>query len=290
MSYPILEKNKQIVLDWNKGNFTKAVEQAKAQMSDILFINEVFETIQCEWKSMWMPVVFIRTYGCNLKCWFANPDGTKGCDTPYTWKLSATEESDKNKYTPEMLVEEILQYPSHWHWVVTWGEPLLQGKKFIKVFEEYKKRTGSYPYVEFETNGTVIPSDELDTYVWHYNVSLKLENSNATESTGYTKEDEEYNWNTKERRVKSDAVKYFTNSNKSYFKFVVDRNLSSLPEIKELQKEYSIPNSKVWVMPEWNSPDDINKASLPLIEVCKKEGYRFSTRLHILVWWFLRGV
>lgn len=297
MTYPKLTQNKEIIdiFNWHASSiilekYKDKIESLNNQMKDSILLCEVFDTIQGEWLSIGKPVIFIRTYGCNLKCGFANPDGIKGCDTPYTWKTSATQESDKNRYTPEMLVDEILQYPNHRHWVITWGEPLLQGDKFIKVFEEYKSRIGIYPYIEFETNGTIVPSKALDKYVGHYSVSIKLENSNATEKTGYTQEDEEYNWNTRERRIKEAGMKFFTTSPKAYFKFVVDRYLSSLQEIKELQAEFDIPNEKIWVMPEGNSLKDINAASLPLIEVCKSEGYRFSTRLHIMIWGCLRGV
>lgn len=161
------------------------------------------------------------------------------------------------------------------------------------MFEEYKSRTGTYPHVEFETNGTMIPSDRLDQFIQehgHYNVSTKLENSNATEATGYTPDEEEYNWNTRERRIKPLAMKFFTENKKAYFKFVIDSKLHALKEVKGLQTEFNIPNNKVWIMPEGMSPEDINAGALPLIEVCKAEGYRFSTRLHILVWGYLRGV
>lgn len=280
MSLPKLKENKEK---------QSKIDFFKKQMWRVLLINEVFDTIQCEGKSMWNPVVFIRTYGCNLRCGFANPTWERGCDTPYTWKPSETKESDKNKYTPEMLVKEILQYNSHNHWVITGGEPLLQGNKFIEVIEEYKKETGNYPYIEIETNWTIIPSKELDKYIWHYNVSVKLENSNATEKTGYTPDEMEYNWNTKERRIKEDAINFFNNSEKSYFKFVIDKKLEVLEEIKELQKEFNIKNEKVWLMPEGNSPEDINENSDPLIEICKKEWYKFTTRLHILIWGYERG-
>lgn len=294
MALPNLKDNKAIQLLLQKKQeseqYRKVLDEMKSNMREVLIINEVFSTVQCEGKSMGMPTIFIRTYGCNLRCGFANPDGTRGCDTPYTWLPSATTADDVNRYTPSMLVDEIMQYPVHNHWVLTGWEPLLQGDKFIPVCEEYKKRTGEYPYVEFETNGTVIPSEALQPYVGHYNVSLKLENSNATEKTGYHKDEYEYNWNTEKRRVIEKPVQWFTAEPKAYFKFVIDRNLEVLEEVKGLQKRFNIPNTKVWLMPEGNSEEDIRASSCDIVEVCKEEGYRFSTRLHILLWGFRRWV
>ncbi len=296
MSFPLDQTNKEITFALNGDvalaeKHKIAIARVKEKMSSVLLINEVFHTIQGEGKSMGHPVVFIRTYGCNLRCGFANKTGgAKGCDTPYTWDPSATEVSDKNRYTPEMLIEEISLYASHNHWVVSGGEPLLQGAKFIGAIKAYKEKFGEYPFVEFETNGTVIPAEGLDQYVGQYNVSLKLENSNATEATGYEPSEYAYNWNTRERRVKPDAVKYWINNPKAYFKFVIDREYTALEEVKSLQKEFDIPNDKVWLMPEGVSPEQILDETDHLIEVCKNEGYKFTTRLHILTWGYKRGV
>lgn len=296
MSLPNFRKNKEIqeVLN-NKANLSSIakyedkIKEIKEKLSDVIVCNEVFETIQCEWKKTGHPVVFIRTYWCNLRCSFAN----WGCDTPYTWDPKYTVEDDLNKYLPDMLVDEIMQYNSHNHWVITWGEPLLQQKKFIKVFEEYKNRTGNYPYVEVETNWTVVPLPEFDKYIGHYNVSTKLENSNATEKTGYIDNEENkfrYNWNSKAKRIKKESMNWFNECEKAYFKFVVDSNHEVLEEIESLQKEFNIPNSKVWLMPEWNTPEDMNENSLKLVEKVIEKGYKFTTRLHIVLWGTKRGV
>lgn len=301
MPFPSYPENNSIVTEYNNlkknkdhiipiKNIADKVQEIKSKASEVLLVCELFKAIQGEWKSMGTPCTFIRTYGCNLKCGFANPDGTPGCDTPYTWKKSATEESDMNRYLPGMLVNELAQYPNHNHWVISGGEPMMQQRKFIPSIEAYKERFGEYPYIEIETNGTIKPIPEFDKYVGHYNVSVKLENSNATKERGFKETDEEYNFNTPERRLKPEAIQYFTESDKAYFKFVVDRNLSVLSEIEELQKTYNIPSNKITLMPEGNSQEDINKGSLPLVEVCEQKGYKFSTRLHILLFGAKRGV
>lgn len=298
MSYPKNIRNKAIIQINNgedvwsllyekyKDDALKVKETARTN----LFINEVFPAIQGEGYSMWCPVVFVRTYGCNLRCGFKNPDGTKGCDTPYTWKPSETMIDDKNMYTPEMLVDEIMMYPSHKHWVISWWEPLLQQDKLIEVIKVYRERNGFYPYVEVETNGTVIPSKEFAQLVNHFNVSVKLENSNATEETWYSKEDYEYWFNTEERRIKEAAILDFSSRSNAYFKFVVDRELKVLKEIEGIKERFGIDNWNIMLMPEWNSPEDMNASSENIINYCIEKGYRFSTRLHILVYWYRRWV
>lgn len=299
MSYPTHKENLEIIRVLNlkedhdqvpNSPIHKKVEDLKSRMREVLFLNEVFPAIQGEGPNTGKPVTFIRTYGCNLKCWFANPDGTPGCDTPYTWKKSATTESDLNKYTPEMLIDELSQYPNHNHWVVSGGEPMLQQKKFIKVIELYKEKYGNYPYIEMETNGTIIPDPEFDKYIWHYNVSVKLENSNATIERGFKPEDEEFNFNTPERRLKEDALNFFSKSEKSFFKFVVDRDQTVIPEIQDLVKEYNVPGNRVLLMPEGNSLDDMIAGSESLANTCQELGYRFSLRVHIVIYGFKRGV
>lgn len=42
-----------------------------------MLISEIFYSIQAEARHTGVPTVFIRTYGCNLKCNF--------CDSKYTW-------------------------------------------------------------------------------------------------------------------------------------------------------------------------------------------------------------
>src|SRR5437763_4091832 len=74
-------------------------------------IAELFYSIQGEGRLTGVPSAFVRTSGCNLRCWF--------CDTPYT---SWTSEGE------DVAVAEVLArlevFPTR-HAVVTGGEPLI---------------------------------------------------------------------------------------------------------------------------------------------------------------------
>ena len=79
-----------------------------------MWISEVFGSIQGEGLYSGTPSAFVRTSGCNLRCWF--------CDTPETsWRPRGTHREW------ETLVEDVeaLGCP---HVVVTGGEPMLQKK------------------------------------------------------------------------------------------------------------------------------------------------------------------
>ena len=75
-------------------------------------ISEIFHSVQGEGRYSGEPSVFVRTSGCNLRCWF--------CDTPYT---SWNPEGENRSW--DSIVEDVLQYDCT-HVVITGGEPMLQ--------------------------------------------------------------------------------------------------------------------------------------------------------------------
>lgn len=74
-------------------------------------IAEIYRSIQGEGLLTGVPSVFVRTSGCNLRCWF--------CDTPYTsWRPEGR----------DMAIDEIVAQVEEWdarHVVITGGEPML---------------------------------------------------------------------------------------------------------------------------------------------------------------------
>ena len=76
-----------------------------------MLIAEVFHSIQGEGRLAGVPSVFVRTSGCNLRCWF--------CDTPYTsWRPEGEQRS------LDQLIEEVANFDCE-HVVITGGEPML---------------------------------------------------------------------------------------------------------------------------------------------------------------------
>ncbi|MCX5700089.1 MAG: 7-carboxy-7-deazaguanine synthase QueE [Candidatus Omnitrophica bacterium] len=99
-------------------------------------ISEVFDSIQGEGLYMGEKQIFVRFYGCNLKCKF--------CDT----KLNSFME-----YEPDELFNEIMMYRDKYHSIsFTGGEPLLQSH-FLKEILELTHKNDHINYLE--TNGTL---------------------------------------------------------------------------------------------------------------------------------------
>lgn len=99
-------------------------------------IAEVFDSIQGEGLYLGEEQVFVRFFGCNLKCRF--------CDTKIDSFL---------EYDPEELFNELKMYRRDYHSIsFTGGEPLLQ-KDFLKEILKltYKDNLKNY----LETNGTL---------------------------------------------------------------------------------------------------------------------------------------
>ena len=137
---------------------------------------EIFHTIQGEGRSTGLPCIFLRLSQCNLHCHW--------CDTDYTWNWEGTPFSHEKDGTPgyqkfrkkdmiiECSTEETADFIKTYdcpNLVVTGGEPLMQQKELTGLLE-LLKTSGNIRHVEIETNGTYIPSEELDVWVDQYNV------------------------------------------------------------------------------------------------------------------------
>jgi len=122
-------------------------------------IAEVFDSIQGEGLYLGEKQIFVRFYGCNLRC--------KYCDTP---------QESFMEYTPVELFEELNLYRDKYHSVAfTGGEPLLQGA-FLK---ELLKLTAKNNYKNYlETNGVLYEElKSLIDYVDIIAMDLKLPSS-----------------------------------------------------------------------------------------------------------------
>lgn len=231
---------------------------------------ELFHTLQGEGPSIGAPAVFLRLSRCNLHCVW--------CDTPYTWNWEKTpwKHHDDRKFSkaeqileisPEDLAPKITAYQFN-RLVITGGEPLLQQNELIDLLRLFK----DIPHLEIETNGTQTPSSGLDALITAYNVSPKLSNSGMEESL----------------RWKNESLKFFAGSEKAVFKFVVVSE-PDIAELQTLQERYNIPADRIFLMPEGRSPIEMQQKSHWLADLCRDQGYRYTPRLHVLLWGDERG-
>ncbi len=210
---------------------------------------------------------FLRLGGCNLSCHW--------CDTPYTWDWKGV--SDEGRaYDPRVeltsrkpadVLHDLLAMDVDLV-VISGGEPLKQQRRILPLVRELRNRGIS---VEVETNGTVVPDDELIDLGIRFNVSPKLSHAGDPEH----------------RRIKPDALRKLATTPAVAFKFVC-RSHDDLDEVAELTQNLGI--GPVWIMPEGKNVTDISRHLGDLSDEVVRRNWNLSTRLHVLAWGEKRGV
>jgi len=238
---------------------------------------EIFASVQGEGRNLGQFSVFVRVSLCNLHCIW--------CDTDYTWnwidtKFPHVRDSDpsyskykKNDQIVELstdVIATMVRSLRAKNVVLTGGEPLLQQDDFVTLMRTLRMNDQDYRF-EVETNATVIPSTDFDSEVDQYNVSPKLANSGNDRI-----------------RLRTEAIDFFANSHKAWFKFVCG-SLADIDEVSQIVSTHSIKSNRVFLMPEGTTSDTIRTTSALLIDRCIELGYNFSDRLHVHLFRNKRG-
>ena len=267
-------------------------------------------TCQGEGKLMGMPCIFIRLSGCNLRCMWLTENGTGSpCDTPYS---SYT--AERNITTPEDIVALINANNADKHIryiVVSGGEPTIQAEPLAHLLMLLQK--DGY-HTTIETNGTIY-DEEVSKYTNLVSMSPKLFNSvpTADKFTGQEVTNLNLNYNRKweqthnKKRINIDSIQQYIDdcyrvnfgdsskrhkkTNKDFqLKFVVSTQ-ADLDEILEIQEHLNLPDSfDITLMPEGYFAEDVMEKSKWVIEKCIQHGFRFTTRLHTLIFGTSRGI
>ena len=240
---------------------------------------EIFHTLQGEGPSAGLPAVFIRASRCNLHCVWCDTDHTWNFEgTPWPHEKDATPGYAKHRkseatieLTPAAAADLILSYHCP-RVVITGGEPLLQENDFLEMITHIRAHQSDCVF-EVETNGTRTPSPAFAEAVDQFNVSPKLSNSGVKPSL----------------RLVPDTLRFFANSPKAWFKFVIAAK-ADLDEVLALQNEFSIPASRILLMPEGRTAAELDTTAADIAELCRTHGFRFCDRLHIRLWGDKRGV
>ena len=88
----------------------------------------------------------------------------------------------------------------------------------------------------------------------------------------------------KERRYKPEVVKWHVTNHRSIFKFVIENKADANEAIKEYIKPFNISQSRVYLMSQASSRQELIERDKLVVELAKEYGFNFSPRLQIYIW------
>ncbi len=216
-------------------------------------IAETFFSIQGEGATAGLPAVFVRLQGCSVGC--------QWCDTKYSWDPAHGREVEL-----DALLGEVAAHPCR-RVVITGGEPL-ESALCVPLLEALYAR--GYD-VEVETSGTLLPPTSANSTV-QWNVSVKLASAGVLEA----------------RRINAGAIRAFLERD-AWWKFVVADEMD-LAEVLDLAARFGLPSQRILLQPQAVRREEVLARSPWLIAACQRHGFRYSPRLHVLLWGARRGV
>jgi len=227
-------------------------------------LSETFLSIQGEGSSVGKLSVFLRLGACNLDC---GANGGKWiCDTVDVWKKHK-QITFKNLLKIWRSNGSLDAFNNGARLIITGGEPLLWQKE-IEELDKFLIQNGWRPFIEIETNGTILPSNYLCYRVDQWNVSPKLANSGHE----------------KNKTIKSKVLSFFANHPYSIFKFVITHK-KDWKEIKNnYLNQYKIKKEKIFLMPGCQTKEEMQNVEIETVELAINENVNYSPRLHIQIW------
>jgi len=223
-------------------------------------VAEIFYSLQGEGKLSGVPCAFLRLAGCNLRCGY--------CDSPY-----ARRAEDGRAMTVEQLLEKLLAYPTKYV-VITGGEPLLADE----LDELCAQLRSAGRHLTLETAATVDHVVAVDLA----SISPKLSNSRPTDRSGVEEHES--------RRLNIPVIRAYVDQASRdgtgcQLKFVLEKP-ADIEQVEDLldQLDRKCPPGDVLLMPQALNRRQLARRSAWLAELCKEHGYRFSSRLQILLY------
>ncbi|MEM7558125.1 MAG: 7-carboxy-7-deazaguanine synthase QueE [Planctomycetota bacterium] len=226
-----------------------------------LRICEIYESLQGEGLLVGTPSVFVRTSGCNLRCWF--------CDTPFaSWK-------PEGEFLAVAEIDERCQSFAAQHYVLTGGEPMIfsQLPELTEILRERQI------HITIETAGTVYQPVQCDLM----SISPKLSGSAPRDASPKWQEAHE------RRREQLDVVARLIHEYPYQLKFVVDTQADAdevLDYLLRLESKLgqALDRERLLIMPQGTTTPELEQHAEWLIPWCKQQDLRFCPRSHIT--WF----
>jgi 7-carboxy-7-deazaguanine synthase len=225
-------------------------------------VAEIFYSIQGEGRLAGVPSVFVRTTGCPLRCWW--------CDSPFTsWQPEG-----ETLGLAEVL-RRVAEYPAR-HVVVTGGEPLIAAG----IEELCAGLRGQGLHVTVETAAVVFKPVACDLA----SLSPKL-----SSSVPWEREGGRFALRHDRLRLRLDVIRAFLAHSDYQLKFVMDRPADVAEVLALLDELPEADRSRVLLMPQGVTPEEIAERRGWIAEACKQHGFRFGPRLHIDLYGNRRG-
>jgi 7-carboxy-7-deazaguanine synthase len=225
-------------------------------------IAEIYRSIQGEGFLTGSASVFIRTSGCNLRCWY--------CDTPYT------------SWDPEgkdLPVDEILAQVEEWdtsHVVLTGGEPML----FAELIPLAQALVERGRHITVETAGTLYLPVRCDLM----SISPKLANSTPSP-------ERDSRWSRRHERARHapEVIRRLVDEYTYQFKFVIDQR-TDCDEVDRYLGEFpQIERDRVLLMPQGVDAETLAEKTAWLEPYCQDHGVTFCPRRQIQWFGTVRG-
>jgi len=250
------------------------------------------------------PSIFLRVFGCNLRCSFGLNNDQMAKDSyinqikKYTkdFPNKTLEElptfgcfcdsyyailPEYRKFSKEMSVDDIIEkiIPFQFngihkeHLVITGGEPLLPQYQlfYIKLLSELEKM--GLRNVTFETNTTYNLEQEFIHFISETLININFSMSPKIKSSGQERN----------KAWKPYIAEEYIQNAPGWFKFVV-KNEEDVYEVMEylnyVNADYS-DYTPVYLMPEGGTKEEFDKYQKIVYNLSCEYGFRYSPRLHI---------
>jgi len=143
----------------------------------------------------------------------------------------------------------------------------LQQQAILEYLHIFYAMHAFIPILEIETNGTILPLSDLNSFTKYWNVSPKLSTSGVQF----------------EKRFNELALQYFNSRGENtIFKFVI----STPSDVEEILNDFisDISTDKIVLMPAGSSQKELDQTRSMVAKLAIHNGLKYCDRLHIVIW------
>ena len=258
-------------------------------------------TIQGEGKLAGIPVLFVRTGGCNLRCVWRTGDGDISiCDTPYASHLTEEREDWEIGDVISLLGMNLGNIR---HLVISGGEPTIQPHALTVLAKAVKQELGLH--ITLETNGVYFVQS-LAEWIDLFSISPKLKSSEPDRNKNRRLDhpvSPEFIRDHHKLRRNIKTIQQYINSCMNFRSYYGDRPdaqserktgkdfqlkfvVSSVGEVDEIKKDFLdhlnfVENEDILLMPVGATRSLLQKTSEMAARMAVQNGWRYAPRLHI---------